>query len=87
MDTAVILDSLLRRRLEDIAREIGVNSIGDVIKYLVDYYERSRAEPIIDCDRVRQALEYLGKPYVARCLGGNNRELLRSLVGQLANYC
>ena len=87
MDSVVVLDSLLRRRLEDIAREIGVNSISDVIKYLVDYYEGRRSEPIIDCDKVRHALEYLEKPYVARCLGGNNRELLRSLVSQLANYC
>ena len=87
MDSVVILDPLLRRRLEDIAREIGVNNIGDTIKYLVDYYEGSRSEPIIDCDRVRYALEYLDKPYVARCLGNANRELLRSLVSQLANYC
>ena len=87
MDTAVILDPLLRRRLEDIAREIGVNNIGDAIKYLVDYYELHRTRPIIDCGKVRHALEYLGKPYVAKCLGNANRELLRSLVGQLANYC
>ena len=87
MDSVVILDPLLRRRLGDIAREIGVDRVDDVVRYLVDYYEKYRVKPIIDCDKVRYALEYLDKPYVAKCLGNNNRELLRSLVGQLANYC
>ena len=87
MDSAVILDPLLRRRLEDIAREVGVNSNDDVIKYLVDYYEEHRSKPIIDCEKVRYVLEYLEKPYVARCLGNVNRELLRDLISQLANYC
>lgn len=87
MDTAVILDPLLRRRLEDIAREIGVGRISDVIEYLVNYYERRRARPIIDCNEVKRALEYLDRPYVVRCLGSNNRALLRSLVGRLAEYC
>lgn len=87
MDSVVVLDPLLRRRLEDIAREIGVDRISDVIKYLVDYYEGHRSEPIIDCEKVRYAIEYLEKPYVAKCLGNANRELLRGLVSQLANYC
>ena len=87
MDTTIILDPLLRRRLEDIAREIGVDRIDDTIKYLVDYYELHRTRPIIDCDKVRHALEYLEKPYVAKCLGNANRELLRSLVSRLAEYC
>ncbi len=80
MDSVIILDPTLRARLEALARELGLNSLYEVIDYLINYYYNNRTSI---CGRVsprliRWLVEAEGKPWLAHALGpGLVRDLAR----------
>jgi hypothetical protein len=81
MDSVVVLDPMLRARLEALARELGLNSTYEVINYLINYYYNNRTSSI--CGRVspwlvRWLREAGDKPWLAHALGpGLVRDLAR----------
>jgi hypothetical protein len=87
MDSVVVLDPTLRARLEALARELGLNSIYEVVDFLINYYYNNRSNSI--CGRVspwliRWLMEAEDKPWLAHALGpGLVRDLAR--LGRLIN--
>jgi hypothetical protein len=81
MDSVVVLDPTLRTRLEALARELGLNSIYEVVDFLINYYYNNRSNSI--CGRVSPWLvkwlrEAEDKPWLAHALGpGLVRDLTR----------
>jgi hypothetical protein len=80
MDSVIILDPTLRARLEALARELGLNSLYEVINYLINYYYNNRTSI---CRRASPRLikwlrEAEEKPWLAHALGpGLARDLAR----------
>jgi hypothetical protein len=81
MDSVVVLDPTLRTRLEALARELGFNSIYEVVDFLINYYYNNRNNNI--CRRVSPWLvkwlrEAVSKEWVVHALGqGLARDLAR----------
>ena len=81
MDSVIVLDPTLRARLEALARELGLNSLYEVINYLINYYYYNRTSSIcggISPRLVKWLMEAEGKPWLAHALGqGLVRDLAR----------
>jgi len=81
MDSVVVLDPTLRTRLEALARELGLNSIYEVVDFLINYYYNNRSNNI--CGKVspwliRWLKEAEDREWVVHALGsGLARDLAR----------
>jgi hypothetical protein len=80
MDSVIILDPMLRARLEALARELGLNSTYEVVDFLINYYY-NRTSSIcgkVSPHLVRWLMEAEKKPWLAHALGpGLVRDLAR----------